>query len=233
MSDSTEELPLSDELSLSEGPLPGDELSPAPTPCVDDVEQEDMGAHQASPCTAAQARRLLERGNRAFVEGMHRHEPVTEEWRESLIHNGQHPYAVVVTCSDARVQPAIVFSMHLGDLFVIRTVGGYIDRVGEASVEYGVGHLAAPLVVVLGHTHCGLVQAAIDGHGDGVVREVADEVARVLDGERDPRKAERINVRHTIDRLMENPTVRSLAEGGQIEVAGAIYDMASGRVEWM
>ena len=75
---------------------------------------------------------------------------MTEEWRESLIHNGQHPYAVVVTCSDARVQPAIIFSMHLGDLFVIRTVGGYIDRVGEASVEYGVGHLAAPLVVVLG-----------------------------------------------------------------------------------
>ena len=157
----------------------------------------------------------------------------TEEWRESLIHNGQHPYAVVVTCSDARVQPAIIFSMHLGDLFVIRTVGGYIDRVGEASVEYGVGHLAAPLVVVLGHTHCGLVQAAIDGHGDGVVREVATEVAAVLGGETDPRVAERINVRHTISCLMENPTVRALAQSGQIEVVGAIYDMASGRVEWM
>ena len=123
--------------------------------------------------------------------------------------------------------------MHLGDLFVIRTVGGYIDRVGEASVEYGVGHLAAPLVVVLGHTHCGLVQAAIDGHGDGVVREVAAEVAAVLGGETDPRVAERINVRHTISCLMENPTVRALAQSGQIEVVGAIYDMASGRVEWM
>ena len=88
-------------------------------------------------------------------------------------------------------------------------------------------------VVVLGHTHCGLVQAAIDGHGDGVVREVAAEVAAVLGGETDPRVAERINVRHTISCLMENPTVRALAQSGQIEVVGAIYDMASGRVEWM
>ena len=200
---------------------------------IDDVEQEDMSAHQASPCTPHEARELLTCGNQAFVDGMHHHRPMTEEWRESLIHNGQHPYAVVVTCSDARVQPAIIFSMHLGDLFVIRTVGGYIDRVGEASVEYGVGHLAAPLVVVLGHTHCGLVQAAIDGHGDGVVREVAAEVADVLGGETDPRVAERINVRHTISCLMENPTVRALAQSGQIEVVGAIYDMASGRVEWM
>lgn len=200
---------------------------------VDDVEQEDMSAHQASPCTPAEALALLERGNQAFVDGMHHHRPMTEEWRESLIHNGQHPYAVVVTCSDARVQPAIIFHMHLGDLFVIRTVGGYIDRVGEASVEYGVGHLAAPLVVALGHTHCGLVQAAIDGHGDGVVREVAAEVAEILNGETDPRVAERINVRHTIASLMKNPTIRELAESGQIEVVGATYDMASGRVEWM
>lgn len=200
---------------------------------VDDVEQEDMSAVQPRPCTAEEVRALLSEGNASFVQGMVRHVPMTEEWRESLIHNGQHPYAAIVTCSDARVQPAIIFSMHLGDLFVIRSVGGCIDRVGEASVEYAAAHLGVPLVVVLGHTHCGLVQAAIDGHGDGVVREVAAQVAEVLDGETNPRVAERINVGHSIECLLRNPIIADLVERGEIEVVGAIYDMASGIVEWL
>ena len=200
---------------------------------VDDVEQEDMSAVQPRPCTAGEVRALLSKGNAAFVDGMAHHVPMTEEWRESLIHNGQHPYAAIVTCSDSRVQPAIIFTMHLGDLFVIRSVGGFIDRAGEASVEYAAAHLGVPLVVVLGHTHCGLVQAAIDGHGDGVVREVAARVAAVLDGETDPRVAERVNVEYSIECLLRNPIIADLVERGEIEVVGAIYDMASGLVEWM
>jgi carbonic anhydrase len=209
------------------------QLESAEDQVVDDLEQEDMGAVTPQPCTHDRALALLALGNESFVRGVRLHEVPTSEWRESLVHEGQHPYAVVVTCSDARVQPSIIFNARLGDLFVIRTVGGFVDSVAEASVEYGVGHLGAPLVVVLGHTHCGLVQAAIDGHADGVVRTVADQVSQIIDGEQDPRQAERVLVRAMIARLLENPTVARLVALGSIEVRGAIYDMASGHVHWM
>ena len=103
----------------------------------------------------------------------------------------------------------------------------------EASVEYGVGHLGAPLVVVLGHTHCGLVHAAMTGEADGVAKTVADEVAAILDGETDPRQAEKLHVLHQVDVLKQNEIIAEAVASGECEVVGAIYHIGSGRVEWL
>ena len=179
------------------------------------------------------ARAALVRGNDRFLRELAASGSPTPEHFEGLVNDGQHPCAVVLTCSDSRVQPVLSFGMHMGDLFVVRAIGGFVGEVEEASVEYGVGHLGAPLVVVLGHTHCGLVKAAIDGEAAGAVKAVADRVAATLHGERDPRRAERLNVEHSVERLLANPVVAARVAAGELEVCGAIYDIATGRVEWL
>lgn len=90
-------------------------------------------------------------GNDRFAAGT----PAVKDLGESRIHdlsdNGQHPFAVIVCCSDSRVPPELVFDQGLGDIFVIRTAGNVLDDVGMGSVEYGAEHLHVPLIVVLGH----------------------------------------------------------------------------------
>ena len=199
----------------------------------DDLDQEDLASHRHGRCTPAEARRRLEEGNALFLRGIHDHQMHSEAKREGLVRDGQHPFAVVVACSDSRVQPVVSFSLCFGDLFVVRSIGNFVDRVEEASVEYGVGHLGAPLVVVLGHTHCGLVHAALTGEADGVAKTVADEVAAILGDEADPREAERKHVLHQVEVLKRNPIIAQAVTGGACEVVGAVYHIGSGRVEWL
>lgn len=199
----------------------------------DDLDQEDLVSHRAHRCTPQLARQRLIEGNAQFLQGIHDHQMHSEDKREGLIRDGQHPFAVIVACSDSRVQPVVSFSMCFGDLFVVRSIGNFIDRVEEASVEYGVGHLGAPLVVVLGHTHCGLVHAAMTGEADGVAKTVADEVAAILDGEADPREAEKKHVLHQVEVLKQNEIIAEALAAGECEVVGAIYHIGSGRVEWL
>ena len=198
-----------------------------------DLDQEDLEAHRLQICTPAEARARLDEGNRSFLRGIHEHEMHSVEHREGLIRDGQHPFAVILTCSDSRVQPVVSFSMGFGDLFVVRSIGNFVDRVEEAGVEYAVGHLSAPLVVVLGHTHCGLVHAAMTGHADGVAATVAREVAEMLAGEQDPREAEKKHVLHSVEVLKRNQIIADAIRRGQTEVVGAIYHIGSGRVEWL
>lgn len=199
----------------------------------DDLDQEDLASHRAHRCTPEQARERLTGGNELFLRGIHDHEMHSQDKREDLIRDGQHPFAVIVACSDSRVQPVVSFSMCFGDLFVVRSIGNFVDRVEEASVEYGVGHLGAPLVVVLGHTHCGLVHAALTGQADGVAKTVADEVAAVLGDITDPREAEKAHVLHQVEVLKRNAIVSAAVASGECEVVGAVYHIGSGRVEWL
>ncbi len=192
--------------------------------------QDADGLRDAAPDGA---RRALERGNARFLDELAASGSPTPEHFEGLVSNGQHPIAVVLTCSDSRVQPVLSFGMHMGDLFVVRAIGGFVGEVEEASIEYGVGHLGAPLVVVLGHTHCGLVKAALDGDAEGAVGAVAARVAASLHGVRDPREAERINVRASVEHLLRNAVVAERVAAGALEVCGAVYDIATGRVEWL
>ena len=199
----------------------------------DDLDQEDLEAFRPHRCTPEQARQRLVAGNQSFLRGVHEHEMHSVERREDLVRDGQHPFAVIVTCADSRVQPVVSFSMGFGDLFVVRSIGNYIGRTEEAGVEYAVGHLGAPLVVVLGHTHCGLVHAAMTGHADGVTKVIADEVAAIIDGEKDASEAEKKHVMHGVQALLGNRIIADLVQHGETQVVGAIYHIGSGRVEWL
>ena len=129
--------------------------------------QGSNGGHSESPTTHMQispvgieeAMEKLIDGNDRFVQGKSIHPHESADYRESLAKE-QHPFATVLTCSDSRVTPVLIFDQGIGDLFVIRVAGNVIDEDVAGSIEYAVDHLGAKLLVVLGHENCGAVSAA-------------------------------------------------------------------------
>ena len=183
--------------------------------------------------TPEQVLETLKLGNEAFVAGSGPHHRARVEARDRLAREGQSPRAVVVTCSDSRVPPSACFSAQLGDLFIVRSIGAYVGESESASVEYGVTHLACPLVVVMGHTHCGMVAAAMDGATDGLVGRVVAPLHELLDGEQDPRAAELASVRMSVGRIAANPEIARHVAAGSVRVVGALYDIVTGEVCWL
>ena len=120
-----------------------------------------------------EALKRLKEGNDRFVNNESKPVNISSERREQL-KEGQHPYAVVVSCSDSRVTPTTVFNAGLGEIFDIRIAGNVVDDDALGSIEYGVEHTGAPLVVVMGHESCGAVTAAYDevhnnAHAEGKI----------------------------------------------------------------
>ena len=108
-----------------------------------------------------QALQALKQGNQEYAED-HPHAPTINRERRQQISAGQSPFAVVVSCSDSRAPPELVFARGLGELFTVRVAGNSVDRTALGTIEYGVAELGCPLVVVMGHTQCGAVSAAIE-----------------------------------------------------------------------
>ena len=145
--------------------------------------------------------------------------------------NGQHPFAIVVCCSDSRVIPEQIFDASVGELFVIRVAGNVLDRHQLGSIEYAAGHLDCDHIIVLGHTGCGAVKAALIGGGDGFIKYITDDILEAIGEERDPDKACCLNVEHAVSRLKhefdEHPEI------GGVVIEGAVYDIRSGEVKWL
>ena len=151
--------------------------------------------------------------------------------RERTAVHGQHPRAIVVACSDARVIPEEIFDAVLGELFVIRVAGNVLDNHQLGSIEYAAAHLGCPLVIVLGHTRCGAVAATLHGESDGFIRYITDEIAAAIGEERDPLRACEKNVLHAVERIRHE-----FAEHEEIEnvtVHGAVYDVLDGTVRFL
>ncbi len=178
----------------------------------------------------------LLRGNERFASGAPAH-PRRDAARRRETAPGQQPFAAVLSCSDSRVPPEILFDQGIGDLFVVRTAGGVLDAAAIGSLEYAVDHLRVPLVVVLGHTRCGAVEAAIAGEcalgciGD-LVEALRPAVERAAtDGDRSM-NAVRECVRASKARLEGcGPILAPRVAAGALAVVGAVYDVATGIVE--
>lgn len=188
----------------------------------------------------AALRRLLD-GNDRFVAQALRHPNRGEELRLQLAES-QHPFAVIVGCSDSRVPPELLFDEGLGDLFVIRNAGNVVDATALASVEYGIAFLGVALVMVLGHESCGLVTAAlkvahepqdVPGHLGllvAAVRPALDQVGNGSDDALDRTVRAHIGVQAARLRSAE-PIVSRAVQSGTVQVVGARYDLDRGRVE--
>ncbi len=181
----------------------------------------------------------LEAGNARFAAGTPQHAEMTA--RALALENGQSPYAVVLGCSDSRVPIEIVFDQEPGDLFVVRVAGNFLNDDNLASVEFGVALLGAKLVVVLGHTRCGALTAAVDycrsgtlppGHIAKLVESLAPiaRAAQSLPGDWVANAIER-NVAANVAALTAlSPILAAAVAAGEVEVAGGIYDLGTGRV---
>lgn len=200
---------------------------------------DHAAAHPFSPEKAIE--RLLE-GNRRFVKGKADHPHESKDWRLSL-EGGQHPFAVIVGCADSRVCPELVFDQGLGDLFVIRVAGNIVDVDVTASVEYAVDHLDTRLVVVLGHSNCGAVTAALDhlSESAGEPDEIVSLLYRIEPAlvnlpqnlSRDNRIAVAVerNVRFAVRRLSAVPDLMKSMRSHKLRIVGAVYDMHTGKVK--
>lgn len=193
---------------------------------------------QAAPNAEQALARLLE-GNQRFVKGAALHPDGTPGRRAELV-SGQKPFATVLTCSDSRVPPEILFDQGLGDIFVVRVAGNIAGVSEQGSIEYAAEHLGVPVLVVLGHTNCGAVKAAVGGgKAEGALgallknMEPAVRAAKAhgAKGESlEPAVVEE-NVRLTaLNLLRKNHVVRRLVAEGKLKVSAAVYDLASGEV---
>ena len=139
--------------------------------------------------TADKALKKLEEGNAKYLNAETSRGNISRMLRKYTHENGQHPYAIIITCSDSRVIPESIFSAGLGDLFVIRVAGNVIDDHQLGSIEYAADHLGSPLIVVLGHTFCGAVDAAINHDPQGYIKYITDEIKLAIGDETDDFKA--------------------------------------------
>jgi carbonic anhydrase len=189
--------------------------------------------------TPAEALELLRAGNERFVTGTQLREPLGA--RLTALAKRQSPFAVVLGCSDSRVPIESVFDQQPGNLFVVRVAGNFLNDDNLGSVEFGVEVLGARLVVVLGHHNCGAVGAALayvrdgavaPGHIQGLVEAVAPAVRATRDFPGDwLDNATAENVRLNVAAAVGRSTiVAAHVDAGALAIAGAIYDVRTGRV---
>lgn len=146
---------------------------------------------------------------------------------------GQRPYAIVVACSDSRVIPEQLFDAGLGELFVIRVAGNVLDKHQLGSIEYAAGHLHCRMILLLGHTGCGAVGAALSGGGGGFIQYITDEILLAVGEERDPLQACEKNVAHGVETLRREFAVHPEIPTEELEIRGAVYELETGAVRWL
>lgn len=195
---------------------------------------------RASPEAALAA---LKDGNRRFAGGMAGSH--TDNLRRvAATAMAQHPIASVIGCADSRTPPEVVFDLGLGDLFVCRVAGVSSETNDVASLEYGAEHLGIPLIVVMGHTNCGAMKAAIADkplpgslpHLIGMIRP-AVERARAMYPNCDAATllaaATREQVLGEVRQLNSSPVLHELVHEGKLKIVGAIYSVENGKVTWL
>lgn len=193
---------------------------------------------QSNPVSAWKS---LREGNERFMNGTLQHPNQGAADRAKLV-GGQSPTAVLFGCGDSRVAAELIFDQGLGDMFVVRTAGHVIDDSVLGSIEYGVGVLNAPLIVVLGHDSCGAVKATLDALDGGAVpggfiRSIVEKVSpSLLLGRREGLETvDELEARHVVETsrlLMErSKTVSERVESGDCAIACVTYKLAEGRAQ--
>ncbi|OXB17817.1 carbonic anhydrase [Flavobacterium reichenbachii] len=181
----------------------------------------------------------LTTGNQRFLDQktLHPHQN-----KQTVLANqdGQKPFAVVITCSDSRVSPEIVFDQGLGDLFVIRNAGNLISDIDMGSIEYAVEHLDTKLIVVLGHTECGAIKAYVAdknnsykkhlSHIDNIIETISQEKEEVEAGKAHSKENNLLgcidaNIAHSAKLIRENPIVKE----HKVQIVSMRYDVHTGQ----
>ncbi|MBK9129113.1 MAG: carbonic anhydrase [Phycisphaerales bacterium] len=199
----------------------------------------------AKPVTPEAALSRLKAGNQRFVDGKATHPRTDDVRRKETVKDGQHPFVTVLACADSRAPVERIFDQGIGDVFVIRVAGNVADTDEIGTIEYGVGHLHTPLVVVLGHSSCGAVTAVAEGaEVHGHIAELVDNIKPAVERARQEKPTAKgpelvaaaieANVWQSVEDLLHrSDEVREKVAEKQVRVIGAIYDLESGVVAWL
>lgn len=194
--------------------------------------------------TKDEAYNMLKEGNNRFVTGERTFTHLDKDRMKETV-KGQHPFAIVLTCSDSRVPPEHIFDTGIGDIFTIRVAGNVFDTDEIATAEYGVEHLKSPLILVLGHSKCGAVtavatEAELEGSLPGLLDNIKPALERTkvkdptLKGDDLITKCTEENVWVSIEDLFnKSEIVREAVKEGKLLVTGGIYNIETGKINWI
>ncbi len=198
------------------------------------VEQA-FGAQEEVVSTPQQALEKLMAGNERYVSGKTVH-PNQDLFRREGLVKSQAPFAVIISCSDSRVSPEVIFDQGLGDTFIVRIAGNVMGTIVTESIMFGADALKAPLILVLGHSNCGAIKAAIEGgNATRDIPEVAKQLAPALKvtPTKDTPRLEQViktNVEYVRDRLRAMPLLAQLVREKKLMIVGGYYDLENGKV---
>ncbi|NNM42825.1 MAG: carbonic anhydrase [Chlamydiae bacterium] len=181
------------------------------------------------------ALRMLMEGNERYVKDERIHPNQSGAHRETLMEK-QEPFAVILSCSDSRIAPELIFDRGLGDTFVVRVAGNVAGQMGLESIQYAVDQLKACLVMVLGHENCGAVKGVVAG-GDAIrdmpsiarMIEPAISQAKEMEGDFLPHVIE-LNVQRVRKQLENDPFLKKFVQEGKLKIVGGYYHLGSGKV---
>lgn len=215
----------------------------AAAPAAHKETHKEAHKREIGPVTAETALRYLVNGNKRFTNKQLRNDGVSASDIKKLS-SGQKPHAIVLSCSDSRVPPEVLFDQKLGEIFVIRTAGQAIDSSVLASIEYAVSHLGTNLIVVMGHESCGAVKAALstlnggDAGSPSLNKLVGDIHPRLKRFSRLPASANVVNESWSnvegvaADLTSRSEIIQSAVESGELHIEKALYHLGSGVVDW-
>jgi carbonic anhydrase len=187
------------------------------------------------------ALQLLRDGNKRFVNNLKLNRNLLNQANETS--NGQHPFAVILSCIDSRTSAEIIFDQGLGDIFSVRIAGNIVNEDILGSMEYGCKIAGAKIIVVLGHTKCGAIKGACDhikmGNLSGLIQKIEPAVNeetitvenRTSSNSRFVENVAKINVQRTVNEIIKrSPIIAEMVENGTINIVGGMYDITLGTV---
>lgn len=180
---------------------------------------------------------LLENGNLRFRSNKVIH-PNQKFSRLNELVKGQNPFAAILTCSDSRVTPEFIFDRGIGDLFVIRNAGNIVDNTTLGTLEYGVTVLNIPVILVLGHTNCGTISSTVKDiqHTENFI-SIINKIQPLIDKEVKSVKAiEKTmlkNIKQSVDQITLSSVIKKYIDDKKVQVQGAVYNIKTGKVEFL
>ena len=210
---------------------------------VNPLVQEVLTQEQRDALTPDDVVKSFKEGNKRFVNNDLTARDHSAQVRKSA--SGQFPKAVVLSCLDSRVPVEDVFDRGIGDIFVGRVAGNFVNEDMLGSMEFGCKVAGSKLILVMGHEHCGAIKAAVDdvklGNITAMLSKIRPAVEKVVyQGDRSSKNEEFVakacesNVLNTIDQIRANSAIlKEMEDKGQIKIVGAVYDMDTGVVSFM
>ena len=191
--------------------------------------------------TPASALELLKEGNKRFMSNLKINRNLLQQANETS--DGQHPFAVILSCIDSRTSAELIFDQGLGDIFSVRIAGNIINEDILGSMEFGCKVAGSKIIVVLGHTKCGAVKGACDHVEMGNLTSLLTKIRPAVDDELTTtenrnsgneefvEKVTIINIKRTVKSIIErSPILKEMIEAGEIEIIGGIHNIADGQV---